>query len=289
MKSGSSVLGINRRNIEYIYRYNDRKYYRLADDKLLSKKVLSEAGFPTPKLLFAYEHFYQLNTLREDLQTCNEFALKPARGMGGGGILIFENRQGENWLTTSGRTYTPSQLFHHCSMILSGVFSLDNATDAVLIEEKIHLDELLERITYKGIPDIRVIVFKKVPVMAMLRLPTKKSEGKANLHSGGIGLGIDLQTGITKASPYYKKAQSVNPDTGQQLTGLQIPYWQEIMQMSARIQDIIPLGYMGIDYVIDKRFGPQILEINVRPGLEIQNINGIGLADILENLDRNSQ
>jgi len=44
------------------------------------------------------------------------------------------------------------------------------------------------------------------------------------------------------------------------------------------------LGYMGIDFVIDERYGPQILEVNVRPGLEIQNINGAGLRKaLLEN------
>jgi D-alanine-D-alanine ligase-like ATP-grasp enzyme len=44
------------------------------------------------------------------------------------------------------------------------------------------------------------------------------------------------------------------------------------------------MGYMGIDFVIDKRYGPQILECNVRPGLEIQNINDKGLKKILSEM-----
>jgi len=33
--------------------------------------------------------------------------------------------------------------------------------------------------------------------MGELRLPTKDSSGKANLHLGGIGVGIDMGTGVT--------------------------------------------------------------------------------------------
>jgi len=35
-----------------------------------------------------------------------------------------------------------------------------------------------------GLPDIRIICFNMVPVIAMLRIPTELSDGKANLHSG---------------------------------------------------------------------------------------------------------
>jgi len=46
----------------------------------------------------------------------------------------------------------------------------------------------------------------------------------------------------------------------------------------------VPLNYVGVDIVIDETDGPLILEINARPGLEIQNINGFGLGAALENI-----
>ncbi len=36
--------------------------------------------------------------------------------------------------------------------------------------------------------------------MAMARIPTKRSDGTANLHSGAICTGIDIATGITTYS-----------------------------------------------------------------------------------------
>jgi len=277
-------MGMNRRNIEFIYKHNKRQYYKMADDKLISKKILSEAGFPTPKLIKTYEYYFELSTIATDLAGIGEFALKPAHGMGGGGIIVFEHFGDGEWFTTSGENFSAEKLYQHGAMILSGVFSLDNSSDVVMIEEKILLDELFEQITFQGIPDIRVIVFKQEPLLAMLRIPTKKSKGKANLHAGGIGLGIDVTNGITFNNPDYKNGFEYNPDTGEKLTGLQIPHWDRILEMSRQIQDIVPLGYMGIDYVIDRRYGPQILELNVRPGLEIQNVNGIGLNSVLSRI-----
>ena len=121
--------------------------------------------------------------------------------------------------------------------------------------------------------------------MAMLRLPTQKSKGRANLHAGGIGVGIDIQTGLTFINPGYSKSPEFSPDNGNQLSHVQMPFWHEMIDISRQVAQIVPLGYMGIDFVIDERYGPQILELNVRPGLEIQNVNGEGLRERLKRVE----
>lgn len=279
-------LGMNERNIEYIYKYNERKYYELADDKLISKKILSENNYPIPKTICTVRYFYQLEEIEEKIRDFTEYVMKPAKGMGGGGILVFNGFEDGSWISASGEKFDIPKINHHAAMILSGVYSLDNTNDAVIFEEKIKLHDLFEKITYMGIPDIRIIVFKNQPIMAMLRIPTKKSNGRANLHAGGIGIGIDINTGITHISALNKSAVEINPDTGHKLTGIKLPYWDEIIRMSSKIHDIVPLGYMGIDFVIDKNNGPQILELNVRPGLEIQNVNGISLRTLLNSFEK---
>lgn len=285
MKSFENILGLNKRNVSYIYEHNERQYYQLADDKLLSKNLLEKHGFPTPKLLFEFEHFFELPYITKALKDKSDFVIKPTHGRGGGGILVFDKYLDNSWLTISGEELSAEDVYQHCAMILSGVYSLDGSQDVVMVEERIVVDELFSKISYKGIPDIRVIVFKKEPVMAMLRIPTKKSKGKANLHMGGIAAGIGLKDGITFVADSYHKGVKENPDNGEKIVGLKIPYWDVIMELSAKIQDIVPLGYMGIDWVIDKRYGPQILELNVRPGLEIQNVNGIGLNSKLRDVE----
>jgi alpha-L-glutamate ligase-like protein len=275
------ILGINERNLSLIYEYNPLRYYAMADDKLLTKKILEEAGISTPKLLHSYKYFFELNRLKEDLWNRADFVIKPSHGLQGGGIVVFDRFSNGHWLTASEKPYSAGDLFEHATDILHGVYSLDNTNDAVMIEEKIKLDAFFRKITYKGVPDIRVIVFQRRPVMAMLRIPTKCSEGRANLHAGGIGVGLDLISGLTTCAKIKKDYIEIHPDTGVRLIGLRIPHWADILDIAQRIQKYIPLGYLGIDFVLDERYGPQILELNVRPGLEIQNVNNKGLKTFL--------
>ncbi len=281
MNSFERILGINERNLSLIYEYNPLQYYPMADDKLLTKKILEEANISTPKLLYSYQYFYELNHLKADVWNRADFVIKPSHGLQGGGIVVFDRFESGYWLTTSETPYSAGDLFDHAADILQGVYSLDSTNDTVMIEEKIKLDEFFSKITYKGVPDIRVIVFKRCPVMAMLRIPTKCSEGRANLHAGGIGVGLDLKSGVTTSAKVKKSFIDIHPDTGVRLLGLRIPHWGDILDIAQRIQKYIPLGYLGIDFVLDERHGPQILELNVRPGLEIQNINNKGLKTFL--------
>ena len=46
------------------------------------------------------------------------------------------------------------------------------------------------------------------------------------------------------------------------------------------------LGYQGVDIVLDKDMGPLILELNARPGLNIQIANRAGLLLRLEAVER---
>ena len=92
----------------------------------------------------------------------------------------------------------------HVQNILDGSFSLSGIPDIAFFEERLKLLKLFKPYSYKGIPDIRIIVYNKVPVMAMLRLPTRESDGKANLQQGAIGAGIDMATGVTTTAVFGK-------------------------------------------------------------------------------------
>jgi len=114
--------------------------------------------------------------------------------------------------------------------------------------------------------------------MGMLRLPTRASDGKANLQQGAIGVGIDLATGTTTTA-IIGKGHIIEyvPGTRMVLSGIKIPYWKEILRMSVEAQTISGLGFLGADISIDRDRGPVILELNARPGLSIQLANLAGL------------
>lgn len=276
---------MNSRNLEYIRPCNLKKSKNIADDKILSKKVLKKAEIPVPKLIAKISSRKDLeNFVWESLPT--SFALKPNRGFGGEGILVVygKKKDRENtWIKADGSMITVDDLKSHINNIIDGSFSLSNIPDVAFFEERLTLLKLFKPYAYKGIPDIRVIVYNKVPVMAMLRLPTKDSQGKANLQQGAIGVGIDLASGVTTTAVLGKsKIIEYVPGTRLLLSGIKIPYWNEILKLAVKAQEVSGLGFLGADVAIDKERGPVFLELNARPGLSIQIANLAGLKRRLE-------
>ena len=77
-----------------------------------------------------------------------------------------------------------------------------------------------------------------------------------------------------------------HPDTGADLSKLEVPLWREHLLIGAKAYEMTGLGYLGADIVLDARRGPMMLELNARPGLAIQIANGIGLEGKLQEIDR---
>ncbi|HIP44498.1 MAG TPA: hypothetical protein EYG93_04080 [Sulfurospirillum arcachonense] len=142
------------------------------------------------------------------------------------------------------------------------------------------------RYSFEGVPDIRVVVYRGFPAMAMLRCSTKESDGKANLHQGAVGVGIDLKTGRAINAVQHDEPVTIHPDTKFDFSELQIPRWDELLPLAASCYDITDMGYLGVDIVLDKDLGPLILELNARPGLAIQIANGIGEVPRFDLIDK---
>jgi len=282
------VLGINRRNAEYVRLWNPRRLYPLVDDKLRTKQLAIAAGMPVPELYAVVTAQHDIRNLPEVLKNRQQFVVKPAHGSGGNGILVITGKQGDLYLKSSGAVIDWAELNHHISNALSGLYSLGGQRDKVLVEYFVQSEAELEKISYRGVPDIRLIVYRGYPVMAMIRLPTHLSDGKANLHLGAVGVGIDLSQGVTLQGVQGIEVVESHPDTGNQLAGLEIPHWDRILRMSAECFEMTGLGYLGVDLVLDQKHGPLILELNARPGLAIQIANSTGLRSRLELIDEHA-
>jgi alpha-L-glutamate ligase-like protein len=275
----ATVLSMNRRNLHYIYTRNARKDFPLADDKLLAKEVLVPAGVRMPQTYRVYSYFYQLSKLAQELNEYHDFVIKPAQGSGGNGILVIVGRSGENWLGISGKVYNLYDLKKHITDIIFGVFSFDLG-DQALIESRITQHPEMQELSPLGLADVRIILCDDTPVLSMTRIPTRQSEGKANLHQGAIGVAIDIETGITTQGMFLGRPVVKHPDSGIHLIGRTLPYWPQVVALALQAARSVPLKYLGVDISISPD-GPQLLEINVRPGLEIQNVNGRGMQEIL--------
>lgn len=279
------LMGMNERNADFTLRYNPRRYYPLVDDKRITKQLALDAGIAVPPLYAVIEIEHQLENLKQILAPYDEFAVKPAHGSGGEGILVVTGRNNGRYRLSSGLALTEDELAHHISNILSGLYSLGGLPDCALIEYRVDFDPLFDEVSFQGVPDIRTVVFRGVPVMGMIRLPTRMSDGKANLHLGAVGVGIDLATGLTFSGVWRETPIETHPDTGGAIAGLQIPHWEDILALTARCDDLTGLGYIGVDIVLDRTLGPLMLEMNARPGLSIQIANQRGLLPRLRHLE----
>jgi alpha-L-glutamate ligase-like protein len=280
------VLGINRRNAEYTLRYNARGKYPTVDDKLLTKELCARAGIPTPKLLAVANHHFELRHLREALAGLESFVLKPSRGAMGNGIVVVRGRSADRFRVAGGRQLALDDLAYHAAGIISGLYALAGHSDVALVEERLEVHPAFAEISTEGVPDVRIVVFRGVPAMAMTRLPTRRSGGRANIHQGAVAAGIDLATGTTTHAIQQSVPITRHPDTHEPLLGRPIPGFPALLEFAVRAADETGLGYVGADMVVDERQGPVLLEMNARPGLMIQLANRAGLLPRLRAIDR---
>lgn len=277
------ILGMNARMIDYIVKANSHESIRIANNKLATKRTLQKNGLGTPRLFSIIRNRAELKKFRWT-KLPSSFVLKPTSSSGGSGIVVVfgRNKKG-NWVKADKSEIFIPELRSHILDILDGNFSKGNVPDTAFFEQRVKIHADLKQYCVKGIPDVRVITYNQVPVMAMLRLPTEQSSGRANLHMGGIGVGIDLSSGITTAAIQNRSPIDILPHNRLRIAGLKIPYWDDILMLAARASMACGLNYAGIDIAIDREDGPLVLELNARPGLDIQFAN---LAPLKSRLKR---
>lgn len=279
------MLNMNRRNVDYIARYNSRSSYPLVDNKLKTKLVVAEYNVRTPRLLQVVRQQHEISHFREMAEDLDGFAIKPAKGSGGKGITVITGRDGDEYVKASGSRVSAPFLERHLSNILAGLYSLAGTPDVAIVENLVESIPALAKYSFQGVPDIRIVVFQGYPVMAMLRLATTASDGKANLHQGAVGVGLNIANGHSLNSVQFNRPITLHPDTGLALENLVIDDWQEMLVMASRCYEATGLGYMGVDLVVDAKEGPLLLELNARPGLAIQMANGRGLLPRLRQIE----
>ncbi len=280
------IVGLNERNGRYLLPNNPRHLYRAVDDKLRTKELAIAAEIAVPELYGVLRSPGDLRKIESLVSERSSFVMKPAMGSGGKGVLVIKEKKEERFLKGSGSSLSLEELKFHASNILGGLFSLGGKRDAVMLEEFVSCEAGLQSYSFQGAPDIRVVMLHGYPVMAMMRLATRASDGRANLHQGAVGVGIDLGTGRTTHAICGRESVAKHPDLGVALIGQLIPHWGEVLELASRCYDFANLGYLGADVMVCEDLGPTLIEVNARPGLAIQSANGAGLQDRFERVQR---
>ena len=283
----AGVMGLNRRQAVYSVRLNPPAHLKRVDDKLRTKVFCRAYAVPAPKTLVTVEPSDDIEEAVARLAEHDAFALKPARGAGGKGVLIVSGREGEGF-RASGEVLAVDALVEHVRRGLRGRFSRGSGPDRMFAEELLIPHAAFRPIAPEGCPDLRIVLYRHTPVMAMARLPTHLSGGRGNLHQGAVGAGVDLSTGVTRDGVWRGERVTTAPDTGAPLAGVTVPDWTKVLDMAVRLSRELELGYLGVDIVVDARRGPVVLEANARPGLGIQVANQQGLLPAIREVDERS-
>lgn len=285
------ILGNNKRIRDFILSYNERKHYPLVDNKVLTSKLAQEHNLPVPETYFVISAHGQIKPSIPKLKELPSFVVKPAKGAMGNGILIVkeviwnDDIKKTKFVTNRKNIMDYGAFTYYIGGILSGLYSLTGNSDEAIIQRKLDLHPVFSEVVSSGVPDIRVILFKGFPVLAMTRLPTNSSGGRGNLHQGAIGSGIDMKTGQITSSIQHNRPITHHPDTGIELKSFVIPYWEQVLELATKCSDVSKLGYIGVDIVVDEYQGPLLLEMNARPGLSIQLANRKGLNTLLQKVE----
>ncbi len=282
----AGILGMNRRNFKFIAKYNKRNLYPSVDDKVQTKELAQKFGITTPRLIGTIEYQHEAKNLKDMVKDWESFVIKPAHGSGGKGVLVIKSHDENTFTTPSGRVLSYKEVYQHISNTLSGLYSLGGQYDTAVIEEMVNFSHIFDNYSYQGIPDVRIIIYRGYPVMAMTRLATAASGGRANLHQGAVGVGLDIKSGKTLKAVMRNQPITHHPDTNADLTQIEVPFWTEHLLIAAKAYEMTGLGYLGADIVLDADKGPMMLELNARPGLAVQIANGIGLSKVLKKVDK---
>ncbi len=277
----SSVLGINQRNRDYVYKFNHRSLLALAADKLASKQALEKFHVPIPGTIKEIRSFADLESIEEIMIRAKKFVIKPNNGSQGNGIVVIVNYINNKFISAGGRKLTTENIKQHIGEILAGTYSQNGEADIAYLEPLIIQHQSLQKVAPYGLSDIRVILSHGKIISCMLRMPTSGSSGKANLHQGAVGVAVNIDSGISERAQINGTEISEHPDSHISMVNIQIPFWQEICTIAKKSQQAVPLGYIGVDISLDEKLGPLVLEVNGRPGLEIQNVQDRGMQDAL--------
>jgi alpha-L-glutamate ligase-like protein len=276
---------MNARNAGPVLGHNPRTLFPLVDDKLRFLELCRRIGVPTPAVFAVFERHGDLRHLGETLEAAPDCVIKPARGSSGRGVVLLTGLAEGGYRRHNGSVITLGELRRQVSDTLSGLYSLGGRPDRAIVQQRLRTHPALERVSYRGTPDVRVLVYRGEVALGMLRLPTLESGGRANLHQGGVGVGVDVGSGRTTRAVWRGRVVARHPDTGETLGGRDVPDWPAVLAMARTVARATGLGYVGVDVVPDA-IGPVVLEANARPGLAIQTATGIGLRGVLEEIDQ---
>ncbi len=261
---------------DFIDRWNRPSYQKASQHKVVEKAVLQLLAVPTPEFI-GYLHDragvqnsgQPLCTLDDFMLLCQQLigqriCLKPVEGYGGAGFSAFNIEYQERLVFTHPFTKEVTEVSDWWQQ------AAQNA-DGYIIEHYLQQHPILSDIHPNSVNTLRIWLYQargQVKIGGAFLRVGRKGSLVDNTSSGGIYCPVDLHTGILQYAANAKNPLlqvHIHPDTGGQISGVQLPFWPECLALAARALLAFPhVNVAGVDVAIAVD-GPKMIELNVKP------------------------
>jgi hypothetical protein len=239
-------------------------YVCVLRDKFVFSQFLRSLGIATPRTLALLDggtvtwldtkQRVPLIRMSDSVSSrCDGFC-KPMDGTHGQGAfpLCIENGR----ISTNGTELSSEQL----SKMIDGRF---------LFQERIQQHPAMSALHPASVNTVRIITFfRKGKPMVFCASARMGTGGRAvdNWSTGGLTIGVDAQTGEFQSEAFFKPGYggrtARHPDTGVVFAGLQVPHFEEAVQLVLQLHEYLPqIHSIGWDIAISAH-GPVVIEGN---------------------------
>lgn len=225
--------------------------------------------------------------VRELLEREPKVVIKPITGGGGEGVKICSRVEDGYRINGSQHTVTEFE-------------TQMNGLDRCILCEFVSQAEYAQKL-FSGTPNtIRALTMidpntgEAFLARAIQRIGSERSGSVDNFSNGGLSALINSVTGALGPGIQYPDPEQVDsiksgdlerhethPDTGAQISGVQIPEWTEILnQLLAIAEDLSYIPYAGWDIIVtDDAASFKLIEANSHTGVKALQVHGPLLAD----------
>ncbi|MDN3517195.1 sugar-transfer associated ATP-grasp domain-containing protein [Aquisalimonas lutea] len=239
-------------------------------DKFAFEAVCKQSGLPCIETIMVLGSTTLENTSPDNmkahrLQECDLF-IKPVSARSGSGTEMW------SWTTSGfvnhrGEVRTSRELLEHLVQ--------RSTSQAILVQRRIKNHRTIsEHFGISALSTVRIVTTltdagQPNLFQALFKMPRKHSIVD-NLGAGGIGCGVQLDTGRLEAGHVKANHESLHehPDTGALITGFALPQWQEVRRTALDAHRAFSnVAIIGWDIGISDS-GPVIIEGNPFPAVE---------------------
>lgn len=161
--------------------------------------------------------------------------------------------------------------------------------DASIIEECIVQDDRMAEFCHTSINTVRILTINHNGHSKVLHSFFRMGNGGVadNFHANGLAAGVNLETGRLETDGIDKDRNvfTHSPSTGKKIKGFQIPHWEELIETSKQLAQVVEDGKLiGWDFAVTKN-GYELIEGNPGASYYVPQLtsylNGVGLRDIM--------